>query len=78
MKLYKKLIIRGTLKCLTGLHIGASKETAEIGGVDLPVVRRKDNNEPFIPGSSLKGKIRCLLEQVTGTNIDSKCLNELL
>lgn len=62
MKLYKKIIYRGTLELLTGLHIGDSKEKLEIGGVDSPVVRRKDNNEPYIPGSSLKGKIRSLLE----------------
>src|SRR5579875_3014600 len=62
MRLYKKLIFKGTLELLTGLHIGDSKEKLEIGGVDSPVVRRKDNNQPYIPGSSLKGKIRSLLE----------------
>ncbi len=68
MKLHKKIIIRGTMELLTGLHIGDSKDNVEIGGVDSPVVRRKDNNEPYIPGSSLKGKIRALLEIATGSN----------
>ncbi|MBB5287453.1 CRISPR-associated protein Csm3 [Rhabdobacter roseus] len=72
MKLYKKIILKGTLKLLTGLHIGDSKENVEIGGVDSPVVRRKDNNEPYIPGSSLKGKIRSLLELTLGENADTK------
>lgn len=72
MKLNKKLIIRGTLQLVTGLHIGDSKENVEIGGVDSPVVRRKDNNQPYIPGSSLKGKMRSLLEIATGSNADSK------
>ncbi len=64
-----KLKYTGTLKLLSGLHIGASKENAQIGGVDHPVVRRKDNDQPYIPGSSIKGKIRCLLEQQKGVDI---------
>lgn len=51
---------------LSGLHIGDSKDNVEIGGVDNPVVRRKDTQEPYLPGSSLKGKMRCLLEQMKG------------
>lgn len=71
MKLKKKIIIKGTLTLLSGLHIGDSKENVEIGGVDSPVVRRKDNNQPYIPGSSLKGKIRSLIEIALGENADS-------
>lgn len=66
MKLHKKIIFRGRLELLSGLHIGDSKETTEIGGVDSPVVRRKDNNEPYIPGSSIKGKMRSLLDLADG------------
>lgn len=75
MKLYQKIILNGTLECVTGLHIGASKESVEIGGVDLPVIRRKDNGQPYIPGSSLKGKIRCLSEQAKGENAENKFIN---
>lgn len=71
MKLKKKIIITGELELITGLHIGDSKDNVEIGGVDTPVVRRKDNNQPYIPGSSLKGKMRALLELATGTNAES-------
>jgi len=71
MKLHKKILIHGKMKLLTGLHIGDSKENVDIGGVDSPVVRRKDNNQPYIPGSSLKGKIRSLLEIAEGVNADS-------
>lgn len=71
MKLKEKIIIKGTLTLLSGLHIGDSKENVEIGGVDSPVVRRKDNNQPYIPGSSLKGKIRSLLEIAMGANGDT-------
>jgi len=72
MKLHKKLIITGKMTLLTGLHIGDSKDNVEIGGVDNPVVRRKDNNEPYIPGSSLKGKLRSLLEVALGEGINAK------
>ena len=72
MKLYKKIIKRGTLHLITGLHIGDSKETTDIGGVDSPVIRRKDNNEPYIPGSSLKGKIRSLLDIAHGQTDTTK------
>lgn len=75
MQLYQKIILQGTLECLTGLRVGAAKESVDIGGVDLPVVRRKDNDEPYIPGSSLKGKIRCLLEQAYGENFNNKFKN---
>jgi CRISPR-associated protein Csm3 len=62
-------IIRGKFECLTGLHIGGSKEKLEIGGVDSPVVRDPRTRYPYVPGSSLKGKLRSLLEYGTG-NVD--------
>ena len=62
-KLLGKVIISGKLECLTGLHIGASKENIEIGAIDSPVVRDPITREPYIPGSSLKGKLRAMLEK---------------
>jgi len=47
---------------LTGMHIGASKETMGIGGIDNPVIRNPITNMPYIPGSSLKGRMRMALE----------------
>ncbi|MBM3436259.1 MAG: type III-A CRISPR-associated RAMP protein Csm3, partial [Bacteroidetes bacterium] len=73
IKLLGKYKISTTLELLSGLHIGDSKDTTEIGGIDSPVVRRKDNREPYIPGSSIKGKIRCLLEQVRGIALVGNC-----
>lgn len=75
MKLHKKLEFKGSITLLSGLHIGDSKESVEIGGVDSPVIRRKDNNQPYIPGSSLKGKIRSLLEISFGENSDNKFMD---
>jgi CRISPR-associated protein Csm3 len=60
------LILRGKFECLTGLHIGGSKEKLEIGGVDSPVVRDPRSRYPYVPGSSLKGKMRSLLEYGLG------------
>ncbi len=62
-KLLGKITLSGKLECLTGLHIGASKENMEIGALDSPVVRDPVSLEPYIPGSSLKGKLRALLEK---------------
>lgn len=69
------IIIRAKIECLTGLHIGAGKDTAEIGGVDSPVVRNPATRQPYIPGSSIKGKMRSLLEFATGLVSDGKVHN---
>lgn len=66
MKLIKTYLITGQIEILTGLHIGAGKDAVEIGGIDSPVVKNPYTGEPYIPGSSLKGKLRCLMEWVTG------------
>jgi CRISPR-associated protein Csm3 len=55
------IILKGKMECLTGLHIGGSKEKMEIGGVDNPVIRDPQTKLPYVPGSSLKGKLRSLL-----------------
>ena len=59
--MFVKLEITGKLEILTGMHIGGSSAFAAIGAVDSPVVRDALTNDPIIPGSSLKGKIRALL-----------------
>lgn len=54
--------IKGTIVVKTGLHIGAGNDKVEIGGMDNPIIRNPLTREPYIPGSSLKGKMRALLE----------------
>ena len=66
MKLKDIYLIEGEIKLLTGLHIGAGNDRIEIGGMDNPVVRDPVTKEPYIPGSSVKGKMRMLLELYTG------------
>ncbi len=67
------LKIKVSVIAKTGLHIGGSKENIEIGGIDNIVEKLKvfkpewdESKEyydvPYIPGSSLKGKLRSLLE----------------
>lgn len=62
MKLIKKIIITGKLTLKTGLHIGGTNTSLNIGGPDNFVVRNPITNRPYIPGSSLKGKMRSLIE----------------
>ena len=62
--MYLKAIrtITGKIRLRSGLHIGAGKDTVEIGGLDQPIVKDPLTGAPYIPGSSLKGKMRSLLE----------------
>ncbi|MBS1873393.1 MAG: type III-A CRISPR-associated RAMP protein Csm3 [Acidobacteria bacterium] len=71
LKLIGKLILEGELECQTGLHIGAGKGSLEIGGADNPVVKDAFGM-PYVPGSSLRGKLRSLLEQATGAAVPSE------
>src|SRR6202050_1502710 len=71
LKLIGKLIIEGEMHCETGLHVGAGKGSLEIGGADNPVVKDA-HGRPYVPGSTLRGRIRALLEQSTGMAIPSE------
>lgn len=54
---------RGTLVVLgSGLRIGGEKASVGIGEKDNPIIRHPITNWPYVPGSSIKGKIRSLLE----------------
>ncbi len=66
MKLKTMRFINGQIRVITGLHIGASNATIEIGGLDNPIIKEPINQAPYIPGSSLKGKLRSLIETKEG------------
>ncbi len=66
MKLNNITKISGRIILESGLHIGAGDTELHIGGTDNPVVKHPHTREPYIPGSSLKGKIRSLLEMKSG------------
>ncbi|MEM3400229.1 MAG: type III-A CRISPR-associated RAMP protein Csm3 [Candidatus Micrarchaeia archaeon] len=72
-KLKGKFFITATLVCDTGLHIGGNKDSYNIGDVDNPVIKDALTNMPYIPGSSLKGKMRSLLEELKGVSGSEPC-----
>ena len=59
--MYAKIQITGTIEAVTGMHIGGSSAFSAIGAVDSPIIKDVKTNNPMIPGSSLKGKMRTLL-----------------
>lgn len=62
IKTLEVIELSGKINVLSGLHIGAGQDEIKIGGIDNPVIKNPLTNYPYIPGSSLKGKIRTLLE----------------
>ena len=58
----KIISIAGKIELLSGLHIGGGDDTMKIGGIDSGVIKDVNTDMPYIPGSSLKGKMRSLLE----------------
>jgi len=71
LKFVGKLILEGVMTCETGLHVGAGKGSLEIGGSDNPVAKDAFGR-PYVPGSSLRGKIRSLLEQSSGAAVPAE------
>lgn len=72
MKLEAIKQVTGTITLKSGLHIGAGNTEMRIGGTDSPVVTHPHSGLPYIPGSSLKGKIRSLLEMRSGLMAKTK------
>lgn len=77
VKLQKKIVYTGTIILKTGLHIGGTNANLNIGGPDKFVVRNPINNIPYIPGSSLKGKMRALVEIANGETNGGKPSNRV-
>lgn len=67
---FAKLLIKGEIEVVTGLHIGGTEAYSAIGAVDSPVIRDSISGNPIIPGSSLKGKMRFLLQRTFGASPD--------
>lgn len=66
MQLTKITQLTGEIELLSGLHIGGGNTEMHIGGTDNPVIKNPVTNQPYIPGSSLKGKMRSLMEWRAG------------
>ncbi|OQZ02435.1 MAG: type III-A CRISPR-associated RAMP protein Csm3 [Candidatus Brocadia sp. UTAMX1] len=69
MKLSAIKKLEGKITLKSGLHIGSGNTEMHIGGTDSPVIKHPHTLEPYIPGSSLKGKVRSLLEMESGLMI---------
>lgn len=54
--------ITGIIHCLSGVRVGGNNNVIEIGTIDNPIIRNPITNHPYLPGSSLKGKMRSSLE----------------
>lgn len=65
-RLNRILTVNASLHVLTGLRVGAENAMMQIGGVDMPVLRHPYTRQPYLPGSSIKGKMRSLLEWRSG------------
>jgi len=70
--LWGLLKLEGTIECLTGLHIGAGPDGIELGGVDAQVIKHPVSYEPYIPATSLRGRLRALLEKSLALETDDK------
>jgi CRISPR-associated protein Csm3 len=60
------------LHCLTGLRVGGAAGGREIGGIENIVIRDPLTQEPYIPGSSLKGAMRSRYELYKGLPLSRK------
>ena len=63
IQLQGRIFLEGTIHAKTGLHIGGNSGELDIGGIDNPIIRNAFNRQPYIPGSSLRGKMRGLLDR---------------
>ncbi|HXG66325.1 MAG TPA: type III-A CRISPR-associated RAMP protein Csm3 [Blastocatellia bacterium] len=64
----KQRKITGQIQLLSGMRIGGSDTLLEIGGVDAgqTCIKHPVTYKPYIPGSSLKGKMRSEMEKKLG------------
>jgi CRISPR-associated protein Csm3 len=66
INLYGRIFLQARIRAVTGLHIGGAPAALSIGSVDNPVLRDPLTNRPYVPGSSVRGKMRSLWEKMTG------------
>ena len=66
MKKIEQKNIIGRIYLKSGLRVGGSDELLQIGATDLTCIKHPVTFEPYIPGSSIKGKLRSELEKKEG------------
>ncbi|URZ03977.1 type III-A CRISPR-associated RAMP protein Csm3 [Clostridium felsineum] len=72
LRLTNIITLTTTMKLLSGIRICGSNEELNIGDIDSPVIRDPLTREPYIPGSSIKGSLRSILEIVHGVNDENR------
>lgn len=66
LTLTRKLFVRGFILANTGLSIGGNDTGLGTGGASRVVVRHPVTMKPYVPGSTLKGRLRSLMERLAG------------
>jgi len=69
VRLLGHVTISGEIEAVTGLSIGGTADAIDKGGIDRPVIKNPVTNEPYIPGSSLRGRMRSLMEKQGGRRL---------
>ena len=55
--LFGKVVLKGKIVCITGMHIGTSREALEIGGLDSPVLNAWCELTHYQPSKSANAKL---------------------
>src|SRR5919106_1923864 len=71
-KLIDRRIIKGEIISETPLHIGSGKKDLEIEDIDTPILT-DTSEQPYIPGSSIKGKVRSEAERIVRQSGQQVC-----
>ena len=72
IQLQGNILLQGTIRAKTGLHIGGNSGELDIGGIDNPIIRNAFNRQPYIPGSSVRGKMRGLLDRYFNNALEKR------
>ena len=75
IQLHGKIFLKCNIKLHTGLHIGGNSGSLDIGGVDNPIIRDPITTQPYIPGSSMRGKMRGLLDRHLDKTLNNRMSN---
>lgn len=73
MKKVAHWVVEGLITLKSGTRIGGSDDILQIGGTDLTCIKDPVTGKPYLPGSSLKGKMRSELERSLGKVRDEPC-----
>lgn len=66
MKKTDHILLTGTIELVSGMRVGGSDDVLQIGGTDLTCIKDPATNKPYVPGSSIKGRMRSCLEKHLG------------